>query len=46
MSAKVSIKYYVDPDAAALARRTATYFVEMIQEAVARNGQARIAISR
>ncbi len=45
MAGKLSIKYYVEPDAAALARRTANYFVEMIQEAVARNGQARIAIS-
>lgn len=45
MAAKLNIKYYVEPDAAALARRTANYFVEMIEEAVARNGQARIAIS-
>jgi 6-phosphogluconolactonase len=45
MAAKLNIKYYVEPDAEALARRTANYFVEMIEEAVARNGQARIAIS-
>ena len=45
MAKKLSIKYYVEPDAAALARRTAQYFVEMVGEAVAGNGRARIAIS-
>jgi 6-phosphogluconolactonase len=45
MSRKLRIKYYVEPDAAALARRAATYFVEMIGEAVAGRGRARIAIS-
>ena len=35
----------MEPDAAALARRTAQYFVEMVGEAVAGSGRARIAIS-
>jgi 6-phosphogluconolactonase len=42
---QLRIKYYVEPDAAALARRTAQYFVEMAGEAVADRGRARIAIS-
>jgi 6-phosphogluconolactonase len=45
MPRKLRIKYYVEPDAAALARRAATYFVEMTGEAVAGRGRARIAIS-
>jgi 6-phosphogluconolactonase len=45
MSRKLSIKYYVEPDAQALARRAAQYFVEMVGEAVAGRGYARIAIS-
>lgn len=45
MSRKLRIKYYVEPDPAALARRAAHYFVEMVGEAVAGNGHARIAIS-
>jgi 6-phosphogluconolactonase len=45
MSRKLSIKYYVEPDAAALARRATQYFVEMAGEAVAESGRARIAIS-
>ena len=45
MSRKLRIKYYVEPDAAALARRAAQYFVEMAGEAVASLGRARIAIS-
>ena len=45
MSRKLRIKYYVEPDADALARRAAQYFVEMIGEAVAGRGRARIAIS-
>lgn len=45
MSRKLRIKYYVEPDAAALARRAAQYFVEMAGEAVAYGGRARIAIS-
>jgi 6-phosphogluconolactonase len=41
----LKIKYYVEPDAAALASRAARYFVEMAGEAVAGRGRARIAIS-
>jgi 6-phosphogluconolactonase len=39
------IKYYVEPDAASLARRAAQYFAEMAGEAVASQDRARIAIS-
>src|SRR5580658_5346997 len=42
---QLKIKYYVEPDPAALARRAAQYFVEMVGEAVAGRGRARIAIS-
>jgi len=42
---KLKIVYYVEPDAAALARRAAEYFVETAERAVAARGQARIAIS-
>lgn len=45
MPRKLRIKYYVEPDAAALASRAAQYFVEMIGEAVAMQDRARIAIS-
>jgi 6-phosphogluconolactonase len=45
MARKLRIKYYVEPDPAALARRAAQYFVEMAGEAVAGRGRARIAIS-
>jgi 6-phosphogluconolactonase len=45
MSRKLSIKYYVEPDPSALARRAAQYFVEMASEAVEARGRARIAIS-
>jgi 6-phosphogluconolactonase len=45
MPQKLRIKYYVEPDPAALARRAAKYCVEMAQEAVAAGGRARIAIS-
>jgi len=45
MPRKLSIKYYVEPDAAALARRAAQYLVEMAGEAVEAFGRARIAIS-
>ena len=45
MSRKLRIKYYVEPDAAALASRAAHHFVEMVSEAVAARGRARIAIS-
>jgi len=42
---QLKIKYYVEPDSAALARRSAQYFLEMAGEAVAARGRARIAIS-
>jgi 6-phosphogluconolactonase len=45
MSRKLRIKYYVEADRAALARRTAQYLVEMAAEAVDARGQARIAVS-
>jgi 6-phosphogluconolactonase len=45
MSRTLSVKYYVEPDPAALAQRAAQYFVEMVGEAVAGQGHARIAIS-
>jgi 6-phosphogluconolactonase len=45
MPRKLSIKYYVEPDPAALARHAAQYFVEMAGEAVHARGRARIAIS-
>lgn len=45
MAHKMRVKYYVERDAAALARRAAQYFTEMIGEAVAARGRARIAIS-
>jgi len=45
MSRKLRFVYYVEPDAAALARRAAQYIVEMVDEAVDRQGRARIAIS-
>jgi len=45
MSKKLRINYYVEPDAAALARRAAQYLAEMVTEAVDARGQARIAIS-
>jgi 6-phosphogluconolactonase len=45
MPKKLRIKYYVEPDPSALARRAAQYFVEMAGEAVAGRGRARIAIS-
>jgi 6-phosphogluconolactonase len=41
----LQIKYYVEPDATALARRAAQYFVEMAGEAAAAHGRACIAIS-
>src|ERR1700679_4264071 len=44
-SRHLSIKYYVEPDATALARRAAQYFLEMTNEAVQARGRARIAIS-
>ena len=45
MSRTLRIKYYVEPDAGALARRAAQYFVEMAGEAVEARGRVRIAIS-
>jgi 6-phosphogluconolactonase len=42
---QMKIKYYVEPDPAALARRAAQYFLEMTTEAVQAQGRARIAIS-
>jgi len=45
MPRHLQVKYYVEPDAAALARRAAQYFVEMAGEAVEAYGRARIAIS-
>jgi 6-phosphogluconolactonase len=45
MPQKLKIVYYVEPDAAALARRAAQYFVEQVQTAVGARGCARIAIS-
>ncbi|MGA2351062.1 MAG: 6-phosphogluconolactonase [Terracidiphilus sp.] len=45
MSKHLHIKYYVEPDAAALACRAAQYFVEMAGEAVEARGRVRIAIS-
>jgi 6-phosphogluconolactonase len=41
----LTIKYYVEPDAAAAARHAAQYFVEMAGEAVEAQGRARIALS-
>jgi 6-phosphogluconolactonase len=45
MSRQLQIKYYVEPDPAALARHAAQYFVEMAGEAADAHGRARIAIS-
>ena len=45
MPRTLRIKYYVEPDPAALARRAASYLVEMAGEAAEARGRARIAIS-
>jgi 6-phosphogluconolactonase len=45
MHRKLHIKYYVEPDPAALAQRAAQYFTEMVSEAVADQNWASIAIS-
>jgi 6-phosphogluconolactonase len=45
MPKSLKVEYFVEPDAAALAARTAAYFVEKVQEAVAARGRARVAIS-
>lgn len=42
---KLQIKYYVEPDPTALARRAVEHLVEMVGEAVEAQGHARIAIS-
>ena len=45
MPRRLHIKYYVEPDPAALAARAAQYLLEMTGEAVEARGRARIAIS-
>ena len=45
MRRKLTIKYYVEPDPAALARRATHHLVEMVTEAAEANGRARIAVS-
>jgi 6-phosphogluconolactonase len=45
MGRHLRVKYYVEPDPDALARRAAQYIAEMIGEAVADRGRASIAIS-
>ena len=45
MRRRLTIKYYVEPDPAALARRAACHLVEMASEAAEANGRARIAVS-
>lgn len=45
MRKKLTIKYYVEPDPGALARRAACHLVEMVSEAAEANGRARIAVS-
>ncbi|HEY3625719.1 MAG TPA: 6-phosphogluconolactonase [Terracidiphilus sp.] len=45
MRRKLTIKYYVEPDPAALARRAACHLVEMVSEAAEANGRARLAVS-
>jgi 6-phosphogluconolactonase len=45
MTRRLRINYYVEPDAAALARRAAQYLVEMTAETVDARGHARIALS-
>ncbi len=45
MPQKLRIEYFVEPDAAALARRAAQHFVEVAARASALRGRARIAIS-
>ena len=45
MPQKLTVKYYVVPDADALAHRAAKYFAEMIGEIASARGRARIAIS-
>ena len=45
MRRKLTIKYYVEPDPAALARRAACHLVEMVSETAEASGIARIAVS-
>ena len=45
MSATLKVTYVVEPDPAALAWRAALHLVELIEEAVAARGRARIAVS-
>jgi 6-phosphogluconolactonase len=45
MAQILRIEYFVEQDAAALARRAAQHFVEKVKESVAGRGRARIAIS-
>ena len=45
MPQELKIIYYVEPDAAALARRAAQYFVEQVERAAAAHGRAKLAIS-
>jgi 6-phosphogluconolactonase len=45
MSQKLQVTYVVEPDPAALAYRAALHLVELIEEAVAARGRARIAVS-
>jgi 6-phosphogluconolactonase len=45
MASKLKIEYLVEADGAALARRAAEQFVQIAEQAVAKRGRARIAIS-
>ena len=45
MPQKLRIEYFVEPDAAALARRAARHFADLTAKAAATRGRARIAIS-
>ena len=45
MPQALTINYFVEPDTASLAARAAQHFVEMVEQAVAARGRARIAIS-
>jgi hypothetical protein len=46
MPSKLKIEYLVEPEAVSLARRTAQHFVEVVEQAVAKRGRARIAIPK
>ena len=45
MPSKLHVTYVVEPDPAALARRAALHLTELIEEAVAARGRARVAVS-